>query len=482
MNKKVVISMVIGVLTLVVLVVGATYAYFAVGTDYESYTTSISAEAEDISSVSLEAGTNLNLTLSRVDMMKQNADTVYYGTEDGTPTTSENIVTLATAKSMKEKTYSCSYTLNVSYSGNMKEAIPGEGQVILNVNGVDYDIYSTSFPQTISGKLSGVSLSNPKTITGSLRVVNSLETDQSAMAGTNMTITFTAAEFECSPGEKIGEYILANATNGLNSEIEGGMYRYQGPQIDSEGKTIDNYICFGTSDKDECINDEEHYMYRMIGITEDGRIKVIKKTSIGEYQWWTDYTTNVPWYSETGNKSLIYTALNGGEFLDNISYVPSGWSDLIADTSWKYGDFTNINQAASAIYATEEAFENTVISKIGLMYASDYYYSQQAGGKTCIDVSSGCTSGWIYLKQNDTNLPLDNSINGYYPSYEWTMYRYGYDSDYGAYLVHSVDPIGGLIYHYLPNIFSIRPVFFLKSTVHFIGGTGTLSDPFIISQ
>ena len=164
MNKKVIVLTMIAVLTLVILVVGATYAYFAVGTDYESYTTSISAEAEDISSVSLEAGTNLNLTLSRVDMMKQNADTVYYGTEDGTPTTSENIVTLATAKSMKEKTYSCSYTLNVSYSGNMKEAIPGEGQVILNVNGVDYDIYSTSFPQTISGKLSGINSSNPKTV------------------------------------------------------------------------------------------------------------------------------------------------------------------------------------------------------------------------------------------------------------------------------------------------------------------------------
>jgi hypothetical protein len=79
-------------------------------------------------------------------------------------------------------------------------------------------------------------------------------------------------------------------------------------------------------------------MYRIIGRTEDGRVKVIKKTSIGEFQWWTDRTTNVSWYSSTGTSSLLYTALNGSSFLENTTYVPSGWEDLIADTSWKYGD------------------------------------------------------------------------------------------------------------------------------------------------
>ena len=197
MNKKVIIPTIIAIITLVTLIIGATYAYFVVGTNFADYTTSISAEAEDISSVSLEAGTSLNLNLSRVDMMKQEDDVTYYGTEVGVPTIEENIVTLATAKAMKEKSYGCNYILNVAYSGNMKEAVSSEGQVILNVNGVDYDIYSTSFPLTISGTFFGINESNSKTIEGSLRLINSESIDQSAMAGTTMELTITATEFKC---------------------------------------------------------------------------------------------------------------------------------------------------------------------------------------------------------------------------------------------------------------------------------------------
>lgn len=195
--KKILVPMIVAIATLVVLTVGATYAYFAVGTSYESYTTTVKAQAADIGSVALEAGTSLNMNLTAAQMMLQSNDVTYYATANGTPQTTANNVTLATAKVTGAGTFTCNYTLKVAYSGTMKAALPAAGSAILNVGGTDYDVYSTTFPKTISGTLTGLTSSASKTITGSLKVVNLKGTDQSAMAGTNMTLTFTATKFSC---------------------------------------------------------------------------------------------------------------------------------------------------------------------------------------------------------------------------------------------------------------------------------------------
>ena len=217
MNKKIYVPLIVGAFLLLMVVIGATYAYFLVGTSYGEYTTNITLETESLSAVSLKAGTSLNLKLSAVDMMRQDEDVVYYATEDGTPQTEENVLPLATILSVDDNTYSCNYTLNIAYSGDMKEAITGEGTAILNIAGVDYDVYSTEFPKTISGTLNGLSSSNPQSINGSLRIINLEGTDQSAMAGTKMTFTFTATEFDCSK-----EY-------NITYNLEGGTFNDEQP-------------------------------------------------------------------------------------------------------------------------------------------------------------------------------------------------------------------------------------------------------------
>lgn len=196
-TKKILVPMIVAIATLVMLTVGATYAYFAVGTDYETYSTTVKAEAASVGSVALEAGTSLNMNLTAAQMMLQSSDVTYYATASGTPQTTENTVTLATAKVEGAGTFTCSYTLSVAYTGTMKAALPAAGSAILNVAGTNYDVYSTTFPKTISGTLTGLTSGASKTITGSLKVVNLKGTDQSAMAGTNMTLTFTATAFSC---------------------------------------------------------------------------------------------------------------------------------------------------------------------------------------------------------------------------------------------------------------------------------------------
>ena len=106
------------------------------------------------------------------------------------------------------------------------------------------------------------------------------------------------------------------------------------------------------------------------------------------------------------------------------------------------------------------------------MYLHDYYYAYQSGGLNC-DISesfSTCANAWIFLGNNDT---------GNTSTYEWTMTRYGYvGSGYYAWMVSFTGPIYNTV---LTDAYVVRPVFFLTSDVNYLSGSGTLSDPILIS-
>lgn len=277
--------------------------------------------------------------------------------------------------------------------------------------------------------------------------------------------------------QSIGDYLLTSNTEiaSLNNEIEGGMYRFQGIQDEVQ----DNYICFGTSNKEECINDEESHMYRIIGTTEEGKVKLIKKTSIGEFHWYSSDSSDKTWPN-----SVPYSKINGSAYLTNTTYVPNRWINKISYIDWKYGNLTNSNQEASLIYATEEGWSTTVTAKIGLMSLTDYYYSQQEGGKNCATeqgetVYSTCKYAWIHLSHNDTDVPDKNSDLHMYPADELIMSRYGKHSN-GYYYLTYIDSNGRVSINGLAYIFSIRPVFYLGTNAEYLSGTGTLDDPYLI--
>ena len=243
---------------------------------------------------------------------------------------------------------------------------------------------------------------------------------------------------------------------GVNS-IEAGMYRYQGTDAM-------NYVCFGTTSKSECVGNTDAYMYRIIGIQENGHMKLIKKEALNStVQWWSDYTADVTWPN-----SLIYTTLNGNDFLLNETYVPTGWESKIATTSWKYGDTTSDgNFDGPTIFAMENAWTTTVSAKIGLWYMHDYYYAYASGGAT--GSTTNAKTAWIHLSENDSGAPSGD---------EWTMSRYdGYDS----FCAWSVSSNGYVYNDDLDFAYSVRPVFYLTSDVEITGGTGTIDNPFLIN-
>ncbi len=257
----------------------------------------------------------------------------------------------------------------------------------------------------------------------------------------------------------VGFSLLTHTPTGLSTELVGGLYRYQGVQ--DANNNVDNYICFGTTNKSTCIGDTDKYMYRIIGINPSGQMKLIKKEALNTAYAWNS-TPEVDWAH-----SELYAGLNGSYFLTNTTYIPnSNWSSKISTIDWHYASFTNESVGAETMYVNEISAA-IVSAKIGLMYVHDYTYGL-VGGNNCSSVGeySTCKKSWIHLSKNDTEAPN---------SWEWTMSRY--DNIYAWRIASD----GFLRYYWaFTESLSVRPVFFLRASERIVSGSGTLTDPYIL--
>ena len=302
----------------------------------------------------------------------------------------------------------------------------------------------------INGILSGIG--NKVTITS----------NKTAYCYVYFDIDYTLSQL-CSSGDNLGSCLTTNneEIDSLGDTAYSGMYRYTGIDLDVD----DNYVCFGTTDKEECINNPDTYMYRVIGVTsesndtlglETNQLKLIKHTSIGTHQWHSDYTTDTKWEDST-----MYTYLQN-DVLNNTTYYPSGWSNKIDSVKWNIGDVQSWTDG-NTIYELESSSQTNGASKIGLMYLSDYYYAYQKGGTT--NCGNPVCINWL------TNSNIDN----------WTMGRYGNNGSgyYGAWAIY-MDSHSG--YPSLPRTFNVMPVFYLNSDEQYISGDGTLDNPIMLGK
>ncbi len=323
------------------------------------------------------------------------------------------------------------------------------------------------------------------------------------------------------PGTKLEGY------SNLSYDLKGGMYRYQGDK-----DTVDNnYICFGTTDKQDCIDNPDAYMYRIIGIVGEDctnkdtqlcddtvskdMIKVIKQTPLKEnevnlFQWHTGYDSDE--YADTlWSSSSLKQRINGESngnvkgskgntniFLnsDNSLYPymkDTTWTNKIVSKNWYEGNIgieykpTNalemFNQEygisdakfykGSDILQTAKWLKTSNNIKIGLLSVSDYYWSVSPDGVNCYDNSNIelCRQSWLHLSQN-----------GYDNHWEWTMSRVGRyassDIRYHSWFIYANGKAFVCTIEY-PR--SVRPVFYLNSNIN-LTGSGISSDPFIINN
>ena len=241
----------------------------------------------------------------------------------------------------------------------------------------------------------------------------------------------------------VGTYINANKEAGDNS------YRYS-------GATPNNYVCFGATGAD-CQNPENQY--RIIGIF-NNQVKLIKATSYGNYAWDADNVNT--WDAST--KPDIYTTLNTTYY----NTLESEWQNLIAETTWQVGGMARDDSATAKDYydleigTGQSGYEETM--KIGLMYVSDYGYGVRPEKWTiALHEENYGTDNWLWLTDEFLISRCENAL----------ILVFGVNtSNYGG----NIDtPFARF------NTLIVRPSFYLESSVQYISGTGTQSDPFRIA-
>jgi len=249
-NKKILIPTIVAVSTLILLVFGATYAYFTIGSTNNFGTKDLSATIEDMAdAVVLEKIENeLSLNVTRAMMSEDNAGTTYYASGSETPA---NIAKISVAG---EGRYACDYTISVTKSASSPEndlytvfqgmSTKSWKQLFLKISNRHYD-FSTSdlFPITYSGTKGGITKDTPQYITANLALLNR-NVNQNALKGKDITLTFEVTEFDCYLNEADESAPIYAIVAGDNCEEEYGectVAFYQNHDEVNVGDTYDGY-------------------------------------------------------------------------------------------------------------------------------------------------------------------------------------------------------------------------------------------------
>ncbi len=527
-KRKMIMTSIIGVVTLLVLVIGATYAYFNVDIVSTVANSTINIKMPPSESIALNGlESKLHINLKNSDMVLENIGS-YYSTSDNSKSyvTSDDEAKTIVAKLVSENLTlrnkcSVNVMVNLDTSLNSMGSVLENDDAFLFISGgtsVKFiDLYDLKETGQMNFTLDFVININGSQDIKSYLKINNKNNSQIYLAGKELLVSLKISNIKCNSVEKsdVEKILEKNSSTQLENlkstaEREDTLRRFQG----TNDTIKNNYICFGTTNKNECLEDEEHHMYRIMGIdTFTNELKIIKKDSLGNnlFQWSRSYDDNVIWPDTES-----YKAINGTNFLNNNDYVPNNldinWYDLISDHQWLYGDLVTANTKSiinffevesgkkSSLYyvkaesdslgrtetvATNGGYKGTVTyyypvdnvwtdfvnAKIGILNYSDFYL---AYANTYIISPAIGLSNWIHINNNGVRKSeLLLSRRGYY--YEYAFYAQSYIN--GTY-----SPSEGLAGHYnFGQAFYVRPVFYLSSNITLLG-TGTKDDPYIIKK
>ena len=261
---------------------------------------------------------------------------------------------------------------------------------------------------------------------------------------------YIKSQYTGTQGENSLYYHNSTLTNGAGDN----SYRYAGAS-----DSVNNYICLG-SDATTC---PDANLFRIIGVF-GNQTKVIRAKSVGYQQWHTSE-------SNTWSSSSLNAYLNG-TYLTSLGTI----AEKIATTTWKVGggSWDNIGKSVpKTAYQYEvgsSASSTTVDKKIGLMYVSDYGFAASP---------SAWTTTLSKYDGNDANRTSIRTINWMYMGFsEWTISP---DSSTDIRTVFNLHTDGSMYYGSVNDGYGTRPVFYLKSSVLYAGGSGTKDSPITLA-
>ena len=479
-KKQAIILSVIASIALLVLIVGATYAYFkasgGTGTNTDVKVTTYTTDV-----FNFEVGNDISIYADATSFAsgKGNASGSTFAKAILTANNKTNTATEHYYLYLNISNNTCLYTQNENTPELLLTIRDAGGNAVTDITSLTYKTVTDGKGTSISGyditnKSGVITLFNNKEITASptkteqwnitVTLVN-YDKDQSNNMGKKFNaklmiqkekIKETVATV-CSNGQTLSSCIISmdgkddtlyHHTSSLTNGAGDNSYRYAGAS-----DSVNNYICLG-SDEATC---PDANLFRIIGVFGD-KTKVIRAKSVENKAWHTSQVN-------TWSTSSLNTYLNG-EYLTSLGTL----ADKIATTTWKVGggSWSSIaNSVPKTSYQNEvgsSASSTTHDAKIGLMYVTDYYYSASPSAWTLVgynedetkDYRAAKTTNWLYLG-----------------STEWTISRRP-DITTHAFLVLSIGVVSS---NYVALSYGVRPSFNLLSSVKYVSGSGSMSDP-----
>ena len=470
-EKKVLALSFLGVLTFIAVVVGATYAYFTAqggGTG----NINVNAQTATTDNLSFQTGAAINLTANQEDFGKGS------GNKSGSTYAR---ATLTANNATNNATRNYYVYLDITSNNFEYTTVDEQAELLLKVTDPDGTEVTTlgslerktsggvtGFDITISTGLITIADNYEITSTGTVTqewqievIFANLDSDQNANTGKSFSANLIIQEDPMTTSlGNFAEYITQTLYTGTDGD--NGLYYHDADLANGaadnsyrySGANPNNYVCFGATGVD-CQNADNQY--RIIGVF-NNQVKLIKATRYGNYAW--DADGDNTWDETT--KPDIYTTLNTTYY----NTLSSEWQNLIAESTWQVGgmDWSAANTAKQyydvEVGTGQSGYEETM--KIGLMYVSDYGYGASPEKWTTALYDNYGTGNWLYLGLE-----------------EWLISRLT-DSTGNAFFVNSRS--GGNVSNNSVFItIGVRPSFYLESSVEFSSGTGTQTDPFILS-
>ena len=521
-TKKPIILSIIALFVLISLVVGATFAYFqAQGGVGKSADITVKTYTTD--TFTFATGNPITFTLDQ-DNFASGKGNVTGSTFASAILTANNKTNTATEHyyvylNIENNTFT--YSINESTPEIIMTVTNSSGTEITDISGLTHTSVTDGKGTTISGyditnKSGLITLFNNREIVATptkeekwnikVTFVN-YNANQNANTGNSMSakvmiqkekLVQTMANV-CKNGQTLSSCVIAmdgidetlyHHTSTLTNGAGDNSYRYA-------GANPNNYVCFGTNTS-PCPTDN---LYRIIGVFGD-QVKLIKHdyansnllgtdgdystytyskssssyykgelTTINSY-YWNNSTKKNTWSESKLNK----TNLNKN-YIAYLNNIDTKWALKIATTTWKVGGNTN-DSIVNVVPAT--AYQNEIVNpvttnttdgakeysaKIGLMYVSDYGFAAEPSAWTLTminyDDTTATSTNWMYMGL-----------------YEWTISRGSADSGsefsvlrMGRFDLRAVDG----------NHFGVRPSFNLLSSITYVSGSGSASDPMVIN-
>ena len=469
-KKQAIILSVVAIVTLLSLILGATYAYFqASGNSGSSTNVNVTTYTSDL------------LTFEIGDDIAVYADQTSFASGKGNATGSTYAkATLVANNKTNEATKNYYVYLNISentFTYTQNESTPELLLTIKDTSGNEItSITSLTYKTVTDGKGASISGFDITTKSGVITLFDNREITATPTKTEEWNITVTFVNYnanqtgnagksfnaklmiqqESQSNQTLADYVISQYTgtqgdNALyyhNSTLTNGAgdnsYRYAGAS-----DSVNNYICLG-SDTTTC---PDANLFRIIGVFGD-QTKVIRAKSVGNQKWDTND-------SNTWSSSSLNAYLNG-EYLTSLGTL----ADKIATTTWKVGggSATYLYDVPTTAYQYEvgsSASTTTYDAKIGLMYVSDYGFAADQSGWTTKLSSYGSNSSknWLYLGSAEWTISRNSRLTG---------------------LAFTVTGTGYVNYTSVTLSRGVRQSFNLESSVKYVSGSGSMSDPIII--